>query len=641
MSNDLLDRARQNLKRFWGYETFMEGQQDAIQSIFESRPSLVLFPTGGGKSLCYQVPATVFDGLTIVISPLIALMQDQVQQLNKRNISATFINSTLHRQEVEQRLVNARNGMYKLLYCSPERLSTELWQTELPNLNISLIAIDEAHCISEWGHDFRPNYRNIFPALETIARSTAWVALTATATPEVRHDIVENLHFKKPKIVSTGFQRPNLKWWVANTPKKKEALIKSVKKASQEGSGIVYCGTRRNCEEIAKLISTKLNIKTAAYHAGMPNAERSAVQQAWISGNLPLVTATSAFGMGIDKADCRYVIHYQMPYSLEAYYQQAGRAGRDGQQSYPILLFKASDLFEATDRINAAYPEKEQLQAVYDALCDSMELSLGSINEQPQYIAIDALAKRAKLHSGIIRASLNVLKNLHFIEYEEQFNAMVGIKFHGQPVKLQNYIRETQNKEKAAFLDLIYRRLGHESFNDIAYINLKSIQQKLGITANGVIKGLQVLQNHDHLLQFEITGDRPMVKLLNNRVDFLPISKNEVEQGRNRLLKKLGYMKDYAETGHCRERYIRRYFGEDNVGLCGHCDNCLMNNNNETAFGEEDVNKLKNALEPNGTSIKTAQAKLKWTAKKTRQVVRYLIREGKMRFENDKMYWND
>src|SRR5699024_11124939 len=233
--------------------------------------------------------------------------------------------------------------------------------------------------ISEWGHDFRPDYRKIYPAFEAKGQSLRWIALTATATPEVRDDIIENLQFEEPNVVSTGFERPNLKWWVLNTAKKKQALIKSVQKGAKTGSGIVYCGTRRNCETLAKLISNKLSIKAAAYHAGMDSARRAAVQQAWISGELPVVTATSAFGMGIDKADCRFVIHYQMPYSLEAYYQQAGRAGRDGKQSYPLLLFKPSDIREAKERIKSAYPNKKQLQKVYDVLCDSLNLAVGSV----------------------------------------------------------------------------------------------------------------------------------------------------------------------------------------------------------------------------------------------------------------------
>ncbi len=640
MRDQLLKKARQNLQEYWGYDSFIEGQQEAIQSVLEGKPTLVLFPTGGGKSLCYQVPATVFEGLTVVISPLIALMQDQVEQLNKKDIDATFINSTLSSRETEQRLVNARNGMYKLLYCSPERLDTQLWKTELSNLNISLIAIDEAHCISEWGHDFRPDYRKIYPALESIVESTRWIALTATATPEVRTDIVENLQFEDTNIVSTGFERPNLKWWVVNSPKKREKLIKSVHKASKSGSGIVYGGTRRNCEELAKLLSNQLDIKAAAYHAGMNNTKRAAIQEAWISGKLPLVVATSAFGMGIDKADCRYVIHYQMPYSPEAYYQQAGRAGRDGGESFPVLLFKPSDITEASDRIKSAYPDKKQLQKTYDALCDSLNLAAGATQDEMRTISIDNLKKRSNLLAAVIRSSLKTLKNLNIIEFEEQFIPQAGIKFLVSVERLQKSIEKEENKEKAAFLDLLYRQLGQEAFDDFKHLQLLTLQRKLGITKNGVIKGLQVLQNHDHLLEFEVLGERPLVRLVDERVRTLQVSSDQLSQGRDRLMKKLSYMKGYIETEGCRELYLRRYFGENIREWCGHCDNCLRRQEKTAEmFSTEEVRQVKTALGDDPSTIKKMQNRLRWPGKKLKRVVRYLIREEKITVEEDEFYW--
>ena len=345
------NQALEHLKEFWGYESFREGQDIAVKSVFSKNETLVLFPTGGGKSLCYQVPATVYDGMTLVISPLVALMQDQVQQLEDLGISATFINNTIPFYEVEQRLVNARNGMYKLLYCAPERLGTELFQNEMLNLNIDLVAIDEAHCISEWGHDFRPAYRDIRTNLQSISNNVSWIALTATATPEVRNDILENLQFENPEIVSLGFTRPNLKWWVIETSKTKEKMIQGVVRGSKKGDGLIYGGTRKNCEYWAEFF-TKKGLKAEAYHAGIESEKRKQIQNRWIAGETPLVVATNAFGMGIDKPDCRYVIHETMPFSIEAYYQEAGRAGRDGKEAYPILYYKPSDYSQAKSRID-------------------------------------------------------------------------------------------------------------------------------------------------------------------------------------------------------------------------------------------------------------------------------------------------
>ncbi len=334
-----ISSAKDVLKKYWGYNSFRTGQEKAITSVLDGRDTLVLFPTGGGKSLCYQVPALLFDGLTIVISPLIALMKDQVDQLKSMGIRATFINSTLSRRETEQRLVNARNGMYKLLYMAPERIKTELWQSEQPDLPISLIAIDEAHCISEWGHDFRPSYRTIKQDFGDLSAQTKWMACTATATPEVRKDLLEVLQFEDARVVTSGFGRENLHWWVAKTDNKSPMVNKSVKKASAMGSGIIYSSTRKKCEFLARKFSAQ-GIGCKAYHAGLGNKEREIVQQAWLKGDTPVVAATNAFGMGIDKPDCRFVIHETIPFSLEAYYQEAGRAGRQTRISHTSVQAK-------------------------------------------------------------------------------------------------------------------------------------------------------------------------------------------------------------------------------------------------------------------------------------------------------------
>ncbi|MBN2732569.1 MAG: RecQ family ATP-dependent DNA helicase, partial [Balneolaceae bacterium] len=539
MSSDSFQKAQQNLQKYWGYDSFREGQDQAIQSVLDGNNTVVLFPTGGGKSLCYQVPATVFEGITLVISPLVALMQDQVQQLNERNVPATFINSTISSWEVEQRLVNARNGMYKLLYCAPERLKTALWEAELPNLNIDLVAIDEAHCISEWGHDFRPSYRDIRPSLESITDSVCWIALTATATPEVREDIITNLQFDDPVVVSKGFQRPNLKWWVLEGAQKDQNLMRSVKKASAEGAGIIYGGTRRNCERLADLIQKRLGVKTAAYHAGVESRDRKLIQENWISGKTPLVVATNAFGMGIDKADCRYVIHYEMPYSLEAYYQQAGRAGRDGVESYPLLLFKEADVHKAKRRIEDSYPNREQLQNVYDAICDNLNLAVGSLEEEMREVSIPAIKKRTHLSSSIVRASLKTLKHLGIIELADYVVPQVGVQFIVNPDYLREQIKSLKNSEKAEFLDTLYRQFGGEAFEDIKYLELDYLKRKLDVSKNGLIKGLQVLQNHDNVLRFEAIGELPLVRPVEERVSSLRLKKSELEDHRNSLLKKL------------------------------------------------------------------------------------------------------
>lgn len=636
----MFEKAQQNLQKYWGYDAFREGQDDAIQSVLAGEDTVVLFPTGGGKSLCYQVPATVFKGMTLVISPLVALMQDQVQQLKDRDISATFINSTLSSWEIEQRLVNARNGMYKLLYCSPERLKTSLWEAELPKLNIDLVAIDEAHCISEWGHDFRPSYREIRESLEILDDTTAWMALTATATPEVRKDIIENLGFEEANVISKGYDRPNLYWWVVSAEKKREKLLSAVRKASSRGAGLIYGGTRRNCEELAELISDKLGVPTEAYHAGVEQGERLRIQEQWIAGELPLVAATNAFGMGIDKSDCRYVVHYQMPYSLEAYYQEAGRAGRDGVTSYPILLYKPSDSAVARKRLKDSYPEKEQLQKVYDALCDTLELAVNTGMEEAEQVSIPALEKRAQLPFRIVKSSLKVLNQLGIIQLIDYIVPQIGVQFIAAEDYVRNKIDTLENKQKAEFLDTLYRQFGPESFNEMVYLEVDYLKRKLNQTENAIVKGLQVLQAHDQIIRFETLGELPLVRLTEERQHHLPFGKKQLEKHRNSLLKKLEYMERYIQTDLCREVFIRKYFGEEDVSICGHCDNCLSESENtRTGLDTQKISQITEILKKGSRSMQELHRLTGSSKEQLKQALSYLIREEKVTSTADKYKW--
>jgi len=640
MDLQLPEEAFENLKKYWGYDSFRPGQDEAIASVLMGRNTMVLFPTGGGKSLCYQLPATVLDGLTVVISPLIALMQDQVQQLNDRGISATFINSTISSWEVEQRLVNARNGMYDLLYCSPERLKTNLWEAELPNLNINLMAIDEAHCISEWGHDFRPSYREILPAMESIADEVTWIALTATATPEVRDDIQKNLEFENPLIVSMGFERPNLKWWVTESEQKEQKLLQAIQKATPRGSGLVYGGTRRNCEDLVNKINGKLGIQAKAYHAGVDTSVRKQIQEEWIEGTTPLVVATSAFGMGIDKPDCRYVIHYELPYSLEAYYQQAGRAGRDGKESFPLLLFKPSDAIIAENRIKDSYPKKEQLQHVYDVLCDELNLAVGSAMDELHEVSIKALQKRSGFSYKITRSALKVLNQLGVIRIVDYVSAQVGVRFVANPEIIRQKIEDLENQQKAAFLDTLFRQFRGEAFDEMKYLEFDYLERKLGVSPNALKKGLRVLQDHDHLLIYDAIGELPMVKLEEERQSSLELSRRELEKHRNSLLKKLDYIKGYIETETCREVYIRRYFGEDNVSACGHCDNCLSNQQTQIPITQTDIRQIRDMLSEEAKSFNQIRKQFGWSESRAKQSLGYLVREEKVVFQSEKYHWN-
>jgi len=640
-TDEQMAKARQILKDRWGYAAFREGQRKAIQAVLKRKNTIVILSTGGGKSLCYQIPAMVFGGMTVVISPLVALMQDQVQQLTARGVRATFLNSTISRREIEQRLANARNGMYDLLYCAPERLQTPLWQAELPKLDIDLIAIDEAHCISEWGHDFRPSYREIRPAFEAVADAVTWIALTATAPPEVREDIQKNLGFNDPVTVSGGFERPNLKWWVTSTGQKEKKLMEAVKQAESLGSGLIYGGTRRNCEQLAHKIEQRIRIKAKAYHAGLEAEQRQRIQDEWTDGRLPLVVATNAFGMGIDKADCRYVIHYEMPYTLEAYYQQAGRAGRDGTESFPLILFKPSDLAVAERRIKDSYPEKKQLQHLYDVLCDSFNLAVGSQMDQMQEVSLQALAQRSGFPKRIVRSSLKVLNQLGIIQLIEHIVPQTGVQF----VATQDYIRETINKSgnqrKASFLDTLLRQFGAEAFGEMKFLDSDYLKKKLHISANAFKKGLQVLQDHDQLLKYKSIGESPLVKLVDERQSSLRLSRAELENYRGTLLKKLDYMRGYIQTDQCREVYIRRYFGEDEAAECGHCDNCLEKKKPAGYLEDSDLLSVKQSLSKGGKTLGHLCRQFGWSKNRVKRSLSHLIREEKVITSAEKYIWND
>lgn len=628
-----LSAAKKVLQQRWGYSSFRAGQEKAIASILEGKDTLVLFPTGGGKSLCYQVPALLFDGLTLVISPLIALMKDQVDQLKKMGIRASFINSTLSRRETEQRLVNARNGMYNLLYIAPERIKTELWQTEQPNLSVSLVAVDEAHCISEWGHDFRPSYRTIKQDFGELANQTKWMACTATATPEVRKDLLEVLQFENPVVVTSRFSRENLQWWVVHSENKSKKVQNSVKKASKMGSGIIYSSTRKKCEYLAKHFTAQ-GIECKAYHAGLGNIEREKVQMEWLKGDTRVVAATNAFGMGIDKADCRFVIHETIPFSLEAYYQEAGRAGRDGKSAFPVLVFKPSDVDVLEKRILSAYPNYETLQKVYNGLCDELNLPVGDEMEEQQALNLQNVAKRTGLSLQKVKLSVKLLDRLEILQKTDLRAPRIGLNFIvGQQILL-NFI-DHSTPEKGEFVDTLMRTFGPQSFHKKVYQKENLVLDRMGLNSHQLEKGLHILSHHDQILEYSRESEQSLIYLVQPRIKKLEIDKVKAYRYKDILLQKLHYMERYATTAECREVFLRNYFGETNCKPCGKCDNCIKKKEkNQPVFTKEEINSIKYLLKENEYSAQTISSKLKWDKKRTKRVLSFMLREELIVYEN-------
>lgn len=628
------NEAEHALKKYWGYDQFRPGQGEAVKSVLEGRETVVLFPTGGGKSLCYQVPAMVLDGLTLVISPLVSLMQDQVEQLTKLGIRATFINSTLPGYEVEQRLVNARNGMYKMLYIAPERLTSDRWKIEQPALNIQLIAVDEAHCISQWGHDFRPSYRSIREELGDAGELARWIALTATATPEVRQDLIKSLQFSDPNVVTAGFRRPNLHWWVNDKANKKEVLQNAVSRGAKLGSGIIYSGTRRDCEKWARYF-TKQGIRTKPYHAGLESKQREKIQQEWIKGDTPVVAATNAFGMGIDKPDCRFVIHYSIPFSLEAYYQEAGRAGRDGEISYPILIFKQSDVKTLKSRIVKSYPEFDTLEKVYNGLCDELSLATGSEHEKAEPVQIEQLTRRTGISSSGISSAINILQRLGVIETFELRESRIGIQFIVSQEYLREYIDDAPPR-KAGFIDTLFRQSTPYAFGDYYFMDVYYLRDKLKVTENQLLKALTVFSEHDQILKMKWHGDETLIKVLTPRMKKLSIDHDKAYHYRDVLLRKLDYVTQYATTEQCREVFLRQYFGETDAKPCGTCDNCRRNSNEKLSITEKEIRTVKKILIEGERSIPEIRQQTKWGSEKLKSVMDYMLREELVAMTGDK-----
>jgi ATP-dependent DNA helicase RecQ len=630
----LFEEARKALQRHWGYPDFRPGQDEAVRSVLSGRDTLVLFPTGGGKSLCFQVPALVLDGMTLVVSPLIALMQDQVEQLHRAGVGATFLNGTLSDREIEQRLANARNGMYRLLYVAPERLASRTFQHELASLDIAMVAIDEAHCISEWGHDFRPSYRRIREALGGLGEGVRWMALTATATPEVQDDIVASLGLREANRVKLGFARENLVWWVIPSKSRRQDLMMVVARAKELGSGLIYAPTRRECESWASRLS-EAGVATLPYHAGLEPERRAEVQRLWIAGEVPLVVATNAFGMGIDKPDCRFVVHLQAPSTLEAYYQEAGRAGRDRATAYPVLLHDPRDVERAREKILQSFPSHERLSAVYDLLCDELGLEVGEQMKDMATLSVEKLERRGA-GSGMkrveVEAALRILERLGVIVSALVDGEGVQWRFTMSRERLDAFMAGSEER-KAAFLDRLVRAGRTDAFREGAEMSIDALSAAMDVPVRPLKQALRVLSMQDQVLEAAYSGSSRKIRVLEPRAKRLPVAKERTEAYRSLLLSKLDHVKGYAQTAGCREVYLRAYFGETGAAPCGRCDRC-SGHGASSRTGEaapSDVERVLNALstrhEATAMDLKRATG---LTSARLRRVIALLLREQRV-----------
>lgn len=571
------------LQRYWGYDNFRPLQQDIILSILNGNDTLALLPTGGGKSICYQVPALAMPGLCLVISPLIALMKDQVEQLRKRGITAFSLYAGLSRKEVINILKTASESNCKFLYVSPERLETSLFLEYLPALNVNLLAVDEAHCISQWGYDFRPPYLRIANLKKELA-GVPVLALTASATPMVQEDIVKRLEFKNERIFRQSFERPNLSYSVFVTDSKINKIVDILQKV--QGSSLVYCRSRKRTREISDLLNMH-GIKSDYYHAGLTQSVRNEKQEGWINNKIRTMACTNAFGMGIDKPDVRVVIHADLPDCIENYYQEAGRAGRDGKRAYAVLLYQAKEQEDLKELPNERYPSIIDIKSVYQALMNYLQLPAGSGEGNYYEFDIHDFLTKFKLESSLVWASIKTLEQEDILGYNEQVFLPSTLQFTCNKEMLYEF--ERSNPSLEPLIKTLLR--SYEGIFDYAVgIYEKSVAYLLKQELETVKKNLQQL-NAYRIVEYNPQKENAQLFFPTNRlpVDQIKINIARIEKRKKEFTERITSFLSYInESKKCRSSFIANYFGDDDVNDCGICDNCLAASRKKLEVGDFD-----------------------------------------------------
>ncbi len=573
------------LKKYWGYSSFRPLQQDIIDSVIRGDHTLALLPTGGGKSICFQVPGLCLEGLCIVISPLIALMKDQVEQLKARGIKAEALFSGMSRREIDITLDNCVYGEVKFLYVSPERLKTELFIERARKMKIGLLAVDEAHCISQWGYDFRPPYLQIADFIEEFQLDRI-IAVTASATREVKEDIIEKLHFRQPGIFQKSFARSNLSYSVFNLENKEEKMMEILNNVP--GTGIVYVRSRKRTQLIAEKLR-RHRVSSDYYHAGLSPAERTAKQEAWIQGKTRVIVSTNAFGMGIDKPDVRSVIHYDLPDSLEAYYQEAGRAGRDEKKAYAVMLFHRGDISDLESRTARSAVDIEFIKRVYQALANYFKLAVGSNAFSSFDFNYADFASTFDLPSVETYHALSKLTDEGLIQVTDTFREASQIMILLKPENLYRFQVAHENFDP--LIKVLLRLYGGELYTSFMTIREQDIARLLKDSIPKVIKNLEYLQKLD-VIEYHHASDQAQITFLTPRYDIndLPLDKKQIEWRRRVTIEKARSVAEYAlNTRQCRTRVIQHYFDEETDLDCGVCDVCIDRKRKTTILDHKEL----------------------------------------------------
>ncbi|MEO9483813.1 MAG: ATP-dependent DNA helicase RecQ [Ekhidna sp.] len=558
------------LKQYWGYDSFRSMQEEIIQSVLDGKDTLALLPTGGGKSICFQVPAMASEGICIVISPLISLMKDQVEQLQRRGIKAAAIYSGMSKREIDITLDNCIYGGFKFLYVSPERLKTEIFLERARQMKISLLAIDEAHCISQWGYDFRPPYLEI-ATFKNDLQISRLIALTATATKEVKEDIAQKLEMDDVQIFQKSFARANLSYSVFRLENKEGKLIEIL--GNVPGTSVIYVRSRKRTKEIGELLRRN-NISADYYHAGLSGQDRSEKQSAWIQGKVRVMVATNAFGMGIDKPDVRTVIHMDLPDSLEAYYQEAGRAGRDEKKAYAVALYHPSDTEELKERTNRSIVSLDMIKRTYQALANYYKMAIGSHEFSSFPFNYEQFTNTYNLPMVETYSALKKLSDEGLIQMTDGFYEHSKITFLLD--KSETYKFQVANPKLDAIIKTLLRLYGGEVFSSYAKIKEKDIGSLLKTDKVQVRQWLKFL-NDSQVIDYQAALDSATITFLTPRLDAdkLPIDSKQIEWRRELALKKANAVIDYMLSDECRTQSFQHYFDEKTSLTCGVCDNDL------------------------------------------------------------------
>lgn len=632
----IMDVYHKILKEYWGYDEFRPLQEDIIHSVSEGKDTLGLMPTGGGKSLTFQVPAMAMEGLCLVVTPLIALMKDQVDNLRSRGIKALAVYSGMARQEIVTTLENAIFGDFKFLYVSPERLATQLFLSKLKVMNVCLLVVDESHCISQWGYDFRPSYLRISEIRQHIP-DVPVLALTATATNDVIDDIQEQLHFRKKNVFRKSFERKNLAYIVRSTEGKQEELVRILEKI--KGCTIIYVRSRQRTKEISDVL-VQNGFSSDFYHAGLSSADKTRKQNAWKNNEIRIIVCTNAFGMGIDKPDVRLVVHTDLPNSIEEYFQEAGRAGRDGEKAYAVVLYEKNDGAKLKKRIRDEFPDRDFIYHAYDSLAYFFQVAEGFGTGMVYDFNIQQFCKTYKLPLLPTHNALKILDLAGYVEYTDEVDNRSRLMFTVYRDDLYHYDFDREYEQLINTVLRLYTGL----FTNYATINEAEIAQRLDMSRNAVYEMLKVLAKRN-VIDFIPHKKTPLIAYTQPRVDkkHLNIPRLVNEDRKLRFEKRIEAINHYAEQSEtCRSRLLLSYFGEKDIDGCGQCDVCLSKKKSGLADGtfKEIALRIETLLNDTAEPLLIDDITRSLSVYKTEDIVnviRFLVDQGRFELKSGKL----